>query len=84
MPANRPPTQSVLKEQATGAPAPLRKDARAGDAGDAEQRIARIRLLRDAGNAPEARRELTRFRETYADADARLPDDLRVWAKSVR
>jgi len=81
--ANRAPTQSTLKEQAAGAAA-LRKDASAEHAGDAEQRITRIRTLRDAGNAPEARRELIRFRETYADADARLPDDLRAWAKSVR
>jgi len=82
--ANRAPTQSLLKEQAAGAPAPVRKDASAEHAGDAAQRIARIRTLRDAGNTPEARRELIRFRATYADADARLPDDLRAWAKSVR
>jgi hypothetical protein len=46
--------------------------------------IARIRSLRNANNVEEARAELTRFRAAFADADARLPADLRAWAASVR
>lgn len=46
--------------------------------------IARIRALRSAGNDAEAARELARFREAYADADTRLPEDLRAWAAARR
>lgn len=46
--------------------------------------IARIRALRMEGKEPEALGELARFRTAYADADARLPDDLRAWANSRR
>ncbi len=31
----------------------------------------------------EARRELAAFRAAYADADARLPAELRAWAAQV-
>jgi Meckel syndrome type 1 protein len=45
--------------------------------------IARIRTLRERGAQDEALRELARFRAVYPDADARLPADLREWAKRM-
>jgi hypothetical protein len=46
--------------------------------------IARLRELRNAGDAEEALRELRRYRATFDDADARLPPDLAEWARSRR
>jgi hypothetical protein len=41
--------------------------------------IARIRKLRAEGNDTDALRELREFRRLVADAEQRLPDDLRAW-----
>ena len=49
-----------------------------------ELHIVTLRTLLDHGRFDEASRELARFRAAYPDADARLPDDLRAWAKTVR
>jgi hypothetical protein len=46
--------------------------------------IARLRALRNAGDADEALRELRRYRAAFDDADARLPPDLAEWARSRR
>ena len=46
--------------------------------------IARIRSLFDAGKLPDAALELNRFRDAYADADTRLPAELRAWAATVK
>ena len=43
-----------------------------------DQWIARIRRLRDESKRQEALEELARFRATFPDADARLPEDLRA------
>ena len=45
--------------------------------------VATIRRLLAAGDRDGAVRELQRFRRTHADADARLPDDLKAFAASV-
>lgn len=45
--------------------------------------VARIRSLFAEANMAEAQRELLAFRAAYADADARLPADLRPWAATV-
>ncbi|MFI4925294.1 MAG: hypothetical protein ACHQJ7_09150 [Vicinamibacteria bacterium] len=45
--------------------------------------VAEIRRRLVAGDRDGAVRELQRFRRTHADADARLPDDLRTFAASV-
>ena len=45
--------------------------------------IARIRALRDEGKPAEAARTLAQFRAAYADADSRLPADLRAWAGTI-
>ncbi len=45
--------------------------------------IASIRRLLATGENDAAKRELVAFRGAYADADARLPVDLRDWAKVV-
>jgi hypothetical protein len=66
------PAAEASRDVANGAPQP----------GSAEW-IARLRALRDAGHSAEAERELRRFRAVFDDADARLPDDLREWARSV-
>jgi hypothetical protein len=45
--------------------------------------VAEIRRRLAAGDRDGAVRELQRFRRTHADADARLPDDLKAFAASV-
>ncbi|HET9339253.1 MAG TPA: hypothetical protein VFQ55_09655 [Casimicrobiaceae bacterium] len=45
--------------------------------------IAEIRRLLAAGDPDGAARELRRFRRTHADADARLPVELREFAATV-
>jgi hypothetical protein len=59
------------------------KNAAASDearvrARDPDAWIARIRKLRDDGNAAQARRELREFRDLVPDADKRLPPDLKT------
>jgi resuscitation-promoting factor RpfA len=54
------------------------------DARRADEFVARIRRLRSEGRSEEAARELAAFRAAFADADARLPPDLREWAASVK
>ena len=60
------------------------RDREGPERADASSWIARIRALRAQGNAAEAAGELARFREAFDDADARLPEDLRAWAASLR
>ena len=50
----------------------------------ADEWIARIRTLRTEDRLPDAMRALADFRAAFSDADARLPEDLRDWAKTVR
>ena len=42
-----------------------------------------IRRLRNEGRDADAALALAAFRAAYADADTRLPEDLRAWARSV-
>ena len=49
----------------------------------ADEWIARIRTLRSDARLPDAIRALADFRAAFSDADARLPEDLRDWAKTV-
>jgi Meckel syndrome type 1 protein len=49
----------------------------------ADEWIARIRTFRNDGRSADAARALTEFRAQFGDADTRLPDDLREWAKTV-
>ncbi len=49
-----------------------------------DEAIATMRRLRAEGRFDEAVKELAAFRAAHADADARLPPDLRAWAASVR
>ena len=49
----------------------------------ADEWIARIRTLRSDARPSEAMRALADFRAAFSDADARLPEDLRDWAKAV-
>jgi Meckel syndrome type 1 protein len=75
-----PPPSAATQESSTA-------QARRDDAVTAlsiELHIVTLRTLLDHGRFDEASRELTRFRAAYPDADARLPDDLRAWAKTVR
>src|SRR5689334_12163743 len=66
----------------SAAAAPTREQAAARvDAGhDATAWIQRIRTLLRESRRDEAAEELARFRAAFADADARLPDDLRAFA----
>ena len=50
----------------------------------ADEWIAQIRTLRNEARMTEAERALVDFRAAFGDADARLPKDLRAWAKTVR
>jgi len=52
-------------------------------ASDPDAWIARIRRLRDEGQTVAAVRELAAFRATVADAERRVPSDLREWAATV-
>ena len=52
-------------------------------ANDPDAWIARIRRLRDEGQTVAAVRELAAFRATVADAERRVPSDLREWAAAV-
>ncbi len=45
--------------------------------------VAEIRRLLAANDGEGAARELRAFRQAYADADARLPAELRAWASGV-
>jgi hypothetical protein len=46
--------------------------------------IARLRALRREGRETEAQSALQEFRAAWADADTRLPPDLREWAATVK
>lgn len=48
------------------------------------QWIERIRTLRRDGREQEAQAALREFRAAYADADTRLPEELRAWAATVK
>jgi ribosomal protein L19E len=48
------------------------------------QWIERIRTLRRDGREQDAQVALREFRAAYADADARLPEELRAWAATVK
>jgi hypothetical protein len=69
---------------AVPAPARERAAARADAAPDAAVWIERIRNLLRESRREEAAQELERFRAAFADADARLPDDLRAFAAQSR
>lgn len=88
-------TPGAMRQQRTTAappsppPAALAKTVPAADeprlkARDPAAWIARIRKLRDDGNAAEAAQELRAMRLAIADADLRLPADMREWAASVK
>ena len=49
-----------------------------------DQWIAQIRALRTEARMTEAAIALAEFRGAFGDADTRLPEDLRAWAKTVR
>ncbi len=51
---------------------------------DADAWIARIRKLHDDGKLADAAKELVALRAAVADADRRLPPELRAWAATVR
>ena len=72
---------SPASAAAAGAPAARAKVA---SARAPEEFIRDLRRLRNEGHDAEAVRTLTAFRAAYADADARLPEDLRPWARGVR
>ena len=74
-----PAGSEAMRERAAAAPATAQGAAvKLPDAFVAEIR----RLL--AANDPEgAARELRAFRQAYADADTRLPSELRPWAAGV-
>ena len=74
--ARRLPPSGPRPRAAISSPEALRAKAR-----DPQAWIARIRKLRDEGNVAEAQRELRDFRAAFADAETRLPPDLRDWMK---
>jgi hypothetical protein len=82
--------QEARKPAAAAAPAavaaaPRQDAATRADAGhDAAAWIERIRTLLRESRLEEAARELERFHAAFADADARLPEDLRAFAAQSR
>ncbi|MEO7500611.1 MAG: hypothetical protein ABIX11_13590 [Casimicrobiaceae bacterium] len=85
--APRPPMQSAPAAAGGAAPAPALAKRAMRDEPAAQRSpddwIARIRKALTEGAVAEAQRDLVAFRAAYADADARLPADLRPWAASV-
>src|SRR5690348_3686268 len=81
-PAAAPAAALAGAPAAPSAAEPTREQAAARvDAGhDATAWIQRIRTLLRESRRDEAAEELARFRAAFADADARLPDDLRAFA----
>ena len=77
------PTDAARMLMAPGKPALPAARVDAGSALSADDWIARIRASRERGAQDEALRELAGFRAAYADADARLPADLREWAERL-
>ena len=75
------PPRSATAERAWSAEARDEADARPRTV---EEWIARIRALRGRGDVGEATRALADFRAAFSDADARMPADLREWAKAPR
>jgi hypothetical protein len=84
--------ESRAKLRAAAPAAPAAQVATGGRASSASEAmavtppatfVATIRRLLAAGDREGAARELQRFRRTHADADARLPDDLKAFAASV-
>ena len=78
-----PPAGAAEMMAAPARPALPDARADAGTALSADDWIARIRALRERGAQDDALRELARFRDAFADADARLPADLHAWAKRL-
>ncbi|HKP64978.1 MAG TPA: hypothetical protein VJX31_00025 [Casimicrobiaceae bacterium] len=91
-PAPAPPSASASAADASASTATSRPDAalaerrakQATPTSTAVEWIARIRTLRNDGRMAEAAHALIDFRAAFSDADARLPGDLREWAKTVR
>jgi len=77
-PALRTAGPMALAKKAT------RMEADAAAPVSVDARIAHIHKLHDAGKLVEAARELRALREAVADADQRLPVELREWAAAVR
>ncbi|HQR11947.1 MAG TPA: hypothetical protein PLW68_11515 [Casimicrobiaceae bacterium] len=63
---------------------PARQDAGATSAADIDASILRIRRLHDGGKLADAAKELIALRAVTADADQRLPPELRAWAATVK
>jgi len=74
--ANRAESAPLAKTDVTP------EEARAR-ANDPDTWIVRIRRLRDEGQTSAAIKELAAFRATVADAEQRVPSDLREWAATV-
>jgi hypothetical protein len=77
-------TQEARKATDAEAPATASPAARLDTGHDPTAWIERIRTLLSESRRDEAAQELARFRAAFADADARLPDDLRAFAAQSR
>jgi hypothetical protein len=65
------------------APAPSPARAKTVIARSPDDYLRDIRRLRAEGRDADAALALAAFRAAYADADARLPESLREWARTV-
>ena len=74
-----PAGSEAMRERAAAAPAA----AQGAAVKLPEAFVAEIRRLLAANDPEGAARELRAFRQAYADADARLPSELRPWAAGV-
>lgn len=91
-PAPAPTSAPAAAADARAAAATSRPDAALADQRarqairtlTSDEWIAQIRTLRNDGRMAEAAHALTDFRAAFSDADARLPEDLRAWAKTIR
>lgn len=74
-----PSGSEAMRERTAGAPTA----AQGAAARLPEAFVAEIRRLLAANDPDGAARELRAFRQAYADADTRLPSELRPWAAGV-
>ena len=81
--AARETVSSAAPSTATGATPSAARRATPGVARSVDDYVRELRTLRAAQRDDEAARVLAAFRAAYPDADQRLPDDLKGWARGV-
>jgi hypothetical protein len=77
------PSRDAAVGQAAGTPRAEGARAKVATNRTPDDFLREIRRLRAEGRDADAALALAAFRAAYEDADARLPEDLRAWSRSV-